>query len=132
TTGAARDGGVALARTLSGLAADRRAAGSEPPRVTVVAHSYGTVVAHEAAHRRGRLAADAVVLMGSPGMGWDGARGLEAPEVYDAWSPSDPISYLGWFGQGPQAEGYGATELPVDPGPGHPRHHEPGGTTLPA
>ncbi len=81
----ARDGGVALDRALDGLAASRGAAaaagGPPPPRTTVLAHSYGTVVAGYAARAEGRLAADAVVLLGSPGVPEDDAADLEAPEV---------------------------------------------------
>ena len=61
-------------------------------RTTVVAHSYGTVVVDEAADAPGDLAADAVVLLGSPGME-DDAASLEAPEVFDAASPGDPIAW---------------------------------------
>ena len=131
-TGDARRGGAALDRALDGLAAGRESTGGGRARTTVLAHSYGTVVAHEAAHRPGRLAADAVVLLGSPGMGWDGAAGLEAPEVYDAWSPADPISWLGWFGQDPQLGSYGAVELPVDSGTVHTGYYDAGSDTLAA
>jgi pimeloyl-ACP methyl ester carboxylesterase len=45
------------------------------------------VVVDEAADVPGRLAADAVVLLGSPGMEHDAAS-LEVPEVYDAADPA--------------------------------------------
>ena len=78
---------------LDGLRAARGAVASSGARTTVVAHSYGTWVVDEAADEPGRLAADAVVLLGSPGM--DGAAAdLETPSVFDATTPADPISMM--------------------------------------
>ena len=113
---AAARGGPALDRALDGLAANRNAS---PPRTTVVAHSYGTVVVERAAHADGDLAADAVVLLGSPGIDEGTADGLEADAVFDAATPADPISYLGWFGEDTWDRSWGSTALPVDPGQGH-------------
>jgi hypothetical protein len=96
-----------------------------------VAHSYGTVVTDEAADAPGRLAADAVVLLGSPGME-DDAAALEAPEVYDAGPIGDPVASLGWFGSPPDAEPYGSTGLPEDPWTGHSEYFDPGRPTLAA
>ncbi len=111
-------GGAALDTALDGLAAARGSAGSPAPRTTLIGHSYGTVVLDEAADRPGRLAADAIVLLGSPGME-DDAASLEVPEVYDAASPADPISWSGWFGTETWASRFGSTGLPVEPGTGH-------------
>lgn len=118
TRGAAGRGGALLDGALTGLAGARTSAGAALPRTTVVGHSYGTVVLDEAADRPGRLDADAVVLLGSPGME-DDAAGLEAPEVYDAASAADPISWSGWFGTETWAERFGSTGLPTDAGTGH-------------
>jgi hypothetical protein len=128
---AARRGGAALDTALDGLAAARAARGALPQRTTVVAHSYGTVVVDEAARRPGRLAADAVVLLGSPGMRGRAAD-LEAPAVYDAATPADPVSWLGWFGGDTWAPGYGATELPTEPSMHHSDYFDPGRPTLAA
>jgi hypothetical protein len=128
----ARRGGALLDRTLTGLSASRAAAGLPRARTTVLAHSYGTVVAGEAARLPGRLAADAVVLMGSPGMGWRGAAALEAPEVYAAGSLGDPVSYLGRFGVEPTVPGYGATRLPTDTWETHGSYYDPRHPTLAA
>src|SRR5205823_2371198 len=96
---AARRGGPALDRALDGLAAARAVPGAPVrPRVTVVAHSYGTVVTGQAARAPGRLAADAVVLLGSPGTSAGRADRLEAEEVYGAWSPADPIATSDFYG----------------------------------
>jgi len=118
TRSAAARGGAFLDGALAGLAGARISAGAESPRTTVVGHSYGTVVLDEAADRPGRLDADAVVLLGSPGME-DDAASLEAPEVYDAASAADPISWTGWFGTETWAERFGSTGLPTDAGTGH-------------
>ena len=79
----------------------------------------------------GQLAADAVVLLGSPG-GAENAAALEAPEVYDAFSPLDPISWVHWFGPDPWAASFGATELPTDPDTLHWQYYDPGRPTLAA
>jgi hypothetical protein len=118
TRGAAGRGGALLDAALTGLAGARTSAGAGSPRTTVVGHSYGTVVLDEAADRPGRLDADAVVLLGSPGME-DDAASLEAPEVYDAASAADPISWTGWFGTDTWADRFGSTGLPTDAGTGH-------------
>jgi hypothetical protein len=88
-------------------------------------------VAGEAAEQPGRLAADAVVLLGSPGMPGT-ADSLEAPEVYDAASLLDPVAISQWFGTAPWQPAYGATELPVDPLAGHTHYYDLGRPTLPA
>ncbi|UOY00034.1 alpha/beta hydrolase [Blastococcus sp. PRF04-17] len=126
---AAWRGGAALAKALAGLADARGAVGRPLPRTTVLAHSYGTVLVDEAADVRGRLAADAVVLLGSPGME-DDAAGLEVPEVYDVASAADLVTYAAWFGISTRAEAFGSTPLPRDPGTGHSDHYERGSATL--
>jgi hypothetical protein len=132
TRTAAWRGGPSLAAALAGLAAARTATGIGPQRTTVVAHSYGTVVVDEAADVPGILAADAVVLLGSPGME-DDAESLEAPLVVDAAAAGDLVPRLEWFGdRGTRAQGYGSTELPVEPGMGHSDYYDPSHPTLAA
>ncbi|MBJ7453711.1 MAG: hypothetical protein JHC71_16745, partial [Blastococcus sp.] len=131
TRGAAGRGGALLDGALTGLAGARTSAGAGLPRTTVVGHSYGTVVLDEAADRPGRLDADAVVLLGSPGME-DDAGSLEAPEVYDATSAADPISWSGWFGTETWAERFGSTGLPTDAGTGHSGYFDQDRPTLAA
>jgi hypothetical protein len=112
---AARRGGPALDRALDGLAAARSVPGAGPaPRTTVVAHSYGTVVAGQAARAPGPLAADALVLLGSPGLAGGAAEDLEADEVYGAWSAADPVSWLQWFGDTPADPSFGDVALPTE------------------
>jgi uncharacterized protein YukE len=73
------DNARAGAPELAGYVDELRAAhtGAQPPRVTVLAHSYGTLVTGLAA-RQG-LAADAVTLVGSPGVGAAHASELGLP-----------------------------------------------------
>ena len=128
----AERGGPALARALDGLAVARQAVAAQPARTTVVAHSYGTYVVDEAADEPGRLAADAVVLLGSPGME-DDAASLEAPAVFHAAALGDPISWATTFGdRHPWEDGYGSTALPTDPFEGHSEYLDPDRPTLAA
>ena len=128
---AAESGGPVLAQSLAGLAAARTATATGPSRTTVVAHSYGTVVVDEAADEPGLLAADAVVLLGSPGME-DYAASLEAPEVFEAASPGDPVTWFPWDGDRWTGGTYGATALPLSPDMGHSDYLEPEFPTLAA
>ncbi len=131
TRAAATAGGAALATGLAGLTAARASAGTGEPRTSVLAHSYGTVVVDEAADRPGRLAADAVVLLGSPGME-DDARSLEVAEVYDAAPAGDPVADFGWFGMDTRADAYGSTALSQEWWMGHSDYYDPGRPTLAA
>jgi hypothetical protein len=128
---AAESGGPVLAQSLAGLAAARTATATDPSRTTVVAHSYGTVVVDEAADEPGLLAADAVVLLGSPGME-DYAASLEAPAVFDAASAADPVTWFPWDGDRWTGGTYGATGLPISPDMGHSDYLEPEFSTLAA
>ncbi|MCW2582788.1 MAG: hypothetical protein JWQ53_1578, partial [Klenkia sp.] len=132
----ARAAGPVLDRTLDGLAVARSgpaaAGGGQHPRTTLIAHSYGTVVAGEAARADGELAADAVVVLGSPGMRVADADGLEAPEVYGAWNIEDPVSWSGYYGPGPSTPFFGADPLPTDPDQGHTSYYDPDRPTLQA
>ena len=131
TRSAAWEGGPILAAALDGMAAARLARGTPQPRTTVLAHSYGTVVVDEAADAPGRLAANAVVLLGSPGMEEEAAS-LEVPDVYDAASYGDPISWGNLFGDGTWTPRYGSTGLPVDPFMTHSDYYDPAHPTLAA
>jgi hypothetical protein len=128
----ARRGAPALADDLAGLAGSRPATGHADPRTTVLAHSYGTVLLDQAADRPGRLATDAVVLMGSPGMERDGDLRREAGEVYDAAGGLDPVAVSGWFGEQPWRPDYGATLLPTDLHQTHGAYYDPREPTLAA
>jgi len=131
--GAALRGGPALDRELDGLAASRTASAQVPaPRTTVLAHSYGSTVLGEAVLAPGRLSADAVVLMGSPGLRGGEAEDLEAGEVYGAWSFGDPISMAQWFGDNPSDLSFGDIDLPTEATQGHSEYYDPDRPTLAA
>lgn len=129
--GPASRGAPALAAGLAGLEATRTVIGGTAPRTTVLAHSYGTVVVDEAADLAGFLAADAVVLSGSPGMEGTAAD-LEAREVYDAAAPGDLVPILSPLGDRPDDDGFGSTGLPTHPDMGHSHYYSPGFPTLDA
>jgi hypothetical protein len=80
----------------------------------------------------GRIAADALVLLGSPGVTGGEAEDLEAPEVYGAWSVADPVSWLQWFGDTPMDPSFGDVPLPTDPTQGHGAYLDPDRPTLAA
>jgi hypothetical protein len=134
----AQDGGRALDTTLDGLAAARIAAGGQRAHTVVSAHSYGTHVAARAAEADGLMAADTLVLLGSPGMPGDAAD-LEVPEVFQAHGDED---WAGWvaaaadafdlpvFGNDPSAPHFGAAALPVDEDAGHSDYYDPGSPTM--
>ena len=131
----ARAGGPKLDRALDGMAATRAVSGTPAARTTVIAHSYATVVVDAAADAPGELAADRVVLLGSPGMD-DTAASLEVPEVYDALGGDDDlirtVAWSGWHGTPTEWTGYGSTGLPVQDETGHSDYYDPDHPTLAA
>ncbi|WP_341717601.1 alpha/beta hydrolase [Micromonospora sp. FIMYZ51] len=87
--GQARAAGDALHRFQEGL----RASHDDPPaRQTVLGHSYGSLVVGTAARDHG-LAADALVFVGSPGVGVAHAAELNVPpgQVWASTAPDDVI-----------------------------------------
>ncbi|MEU5942726.1 alpha/beta hydrolase [Micromonospora sp. NPDC047548] len=85
----ARDAGPALHRFQQGL---RETHEGPPARQTVLGHSYGSVVVGAAARDHG-LDADALVFVGSPGVGVDRAEALRLPpeRVWASTAPDDVI-----------------------------------------
>jgi hypothetical protein len=89
--------------------------------LTVVAHSYGSVVTGLALAEDG-LKAARVVTAGSPGMTVDGVAGLHLPrgQFYAERAPGDYVANdLTGFGPDPAAPGFGGTRLATN-GPGMP------------
>lgn len=122
----ARTGGRALDTTLDGLAAARAASRTPRARVLVVGHSYGAVVIDEAADAPGRLAADAVAVLGDPGMdgpGWT----LEVDEAHRALAPLDLIRWTPdpVHGASLGTDELGYAPLPTDPGMSHSDYYDP-------
>ncbi|GEL26265.1 hypothetical protein PSU4_52190 [Pseudonocardia sulfidoxydans NBRC 16205] len=124
----ARAGAPALDSFVDGLRA---------PHVTVVAHSYGTVVAALAAPR---LDADDLVLLGSPGVRTDDVADLHtrahvfaarADTDWMTWVPSIEIGDLG-HGTDPTSSSFGATLLPTTGVTTHDGYLTPGTASLAA
>jgi hypothetical protein len=107
-------GGRALDAALDGLAAARASTPAGRPHTTVIGHSYGTLVIDRAADAPGSLAAEDVVLLGSPGMD-NRAPELEVERVYEASAPADPIAWAEFHGEQTWEDSFGAVELPTDP-----------------
>ncbi|MFI1193147.1 alpha/beta hydrolase [Micromonospora sp. NPDC020750] len=153
--GQARDAGPALHRFQEGL----RATHDGPPaRQTVLGHSYGSLVVGTAARDHG-LAADALVFVGSPGVGVDRADGLRLPsgEVWASTAPDDAIrlapapdelprrvlrglsplaavltareDHALWFGHDPADPGFGGRTFPSGRY-GHTGYWDPGNPAL--
>ena len=114
----ARAGGRSLAADLRALSAGRTVDGGDAPHITVVGHSYGSTVVGAAA-TSDRLAADDVVLLGSPGVLVQHADELGLPRgrVYVGEAPLDPIADIGVFGADPGDAEFGAVRIGADPGP---------------
>ncbi|MGQ5259686.1 alpha/beta hydrolase [Micromonospora sp. ZYX-F-536] len=85
----ARDAGPALHRFQEGLRVSHE---GPPARQTVLGHSYGSLVVGTAAREHG-LAADALVFVGSPGVGATHAAELGVPpgQVWASSAPDDVI-----------------------------------------
>jgi hypothetical protein len=148
-------GGRALRQFQEGLRATHV---SSDGRLTVLGHSYGSLVVGSAARTPG-LDADAVVLVGSPGVGVDRAADLATPAVYAMTSLSDPVQYAApapaavvedvalsrligplipfglpeddlWHGTNPADDSFGARVVPSQPDAGHSGYWDPGRPAL--
>ncbi|MGH4020615.1 MAG: alpha/beta hydrolase [Pseudonocardiaceae bacterium] len=86
---------------------------------TVLGHSYGSTVVGHTAHDRG-LAADAVIFIGSPGIGVDHASDLGIPpeHVWSSTAENDVIRLGGpvVHGPDPTGEDFGGQTFTSDPG----------------
>ena len=91
STARAAAGAAPYGRFLAGLRATARGA---PPHVTAIGHSYGSLLVGKAAQRPGGIAADDIVLLGSPGTGAVRAEQLGVPpgHVWVAAAPGDPVT----------------------------------------
>jgi Alpha/beta hydrolase len=129
------------------LEADLTTIRQQNPRahITVLAHSYGTVVLGEAM-RRGLNVSDAIAV-GSPGMNTTSRKKLLSPGVKfwasksqkSAWSiaskpivtvPFDPISVLPTHGEDPSAKGFGANRFSSGDSLGHSDYFRTGTAAL--
>jgi pimeloyl-ACP methyl ester carboxylesterase len=83
--------------------------------LTLVGHSYGSLVVGRALHDHDPAADDAV-LLGSPGAGVAHADDLRLPDghVFVGAASRDPVSYLGWFGPDPASRDFGAVRFEAE------------------
>lgn len=140
TLGKAREGAKALETDLETVRQQNPSA-----HITVLAHSYGTVVLREAM-RRGLNVSDAIAV-GSPGMNTTSRKLLLSPNVKfwaskskkSTWSigsrtivtvPVDPISVLPTHGEDPSAKGFGANRFSSGDSIGHSDYFRAGTAAL--
>ena len=107
--GLATAGAERLEDAISGLDAARA---SDPARVTVIAHSYGSTTA-TLALSSGRVSVDSLALLGSPGsvVPTVGELAVTDGDVYAAAGSFDPVAGSGYFGADPATGGFGAVIL---------------------
>jgi hypothetical protein len=110
----------------------RAAQGPAHRHITVIGHSYGSTLVGAAA-RDGRLPADDIVAVGSPGMdvAYASQFGIPRDHVYAGASPNDPIAQdlAGWLGEKPTSDTFGGSEFAVSPG-GHSSYFDQGSKGL--
>ena len=111
--------------------------GLEPEQsLTVIAHSFGSIVTGAALADAGLVVTD-VVVAGSPGMTVEGLRQLhlEQSHFFSEQAPGDAIAELGVFGAAPASPRFGGTRMSTN-APDHPpvvahsRYFEPGSEAL--
>jgi pimeloyl-ACP methyl ester carboxylesterase len=127
TEGRARDGAAALTTFVRDLLPAKH--------VTLIGHSYGSIVAGLAAKELPEVAD--VVTLGAPGIGVDRADELGGARVWSALAPTDwirripQVRVLGLgLGRRPTSPDFGAYALPTDGVAGHDFYLVPGSSTL--
>ncbi|MBB4694125.1 alpha/beta hydrolase [Paractinoplanes abujensis] len=130
TEGRARDGAAALTAFVRDVVRQRPGAA-----VTLIGHSYGSIVAGLAAQRLPEVGD--VVTLGAPGIGVDHADALGGARVWSALAPTDwirripQVRVLGLgLGRRPSSAGFGGRNLPTDGVAGHDFYLVPGSSTL--
>ncbi len=97
------------------IGAVRQQSGGE---VTLVGHSYGSLVVGEAL--KGGLRVDTAVFIGSPGVGVDSVHEFSPPgganRYFAAEIPGDPVANLVHFGEAPTDPDFGAQVFDAGPG----------------
>jgi hypothetical protein len=138
-TGDADTGAPAYQHFLTGLRATNT---SGDLNLTALGHSYGSVLVGRASQLSGGLGVDNVVIVGSPGVGFDHASqfGIDPSRVWTAAAANDPVPKLnyatsasemaipivgaywsmlddhkggGWFGENPADAKFGANRFTV-------------------
>lgn len=102
-------GAQRLERAVDGL---RQIRDGDQPRVNIVAHSYGSTTALMAL-ASGRMSADTLTVLGSPGSDVRSAADLDvaSDEVFVGVAHSDPIAGSGYYGTDPGGASFGATVM---------------------
>ncbi len=103
-----------LEQSLEGLQSIRQ---TDPPFVSVFAHSYGSTAALLALQRH-TVTVDALALLGSPGSDAQSVSQLSVRNgnVFVGQAPMDPIVHSAFFGSDPGAATYGAQKMGVSGG----------------
>ncbi len=133
----ANDAAPELAADIAGYAESNLAATGVDPHLTVIGHSYGSLVVGMALESAG-LIADDVVFVGSPGVGVKdvGELHMDGEHVYAAILPGDAISHVNdifdtkagstvgvpdgaLFGHNPARESFGGVVFDTDEDGGH-------------
>jgi pimeloyl-ACP methyl ester carboxylesterase len=112
-TGDAAAAVPALTNCLAGL----RAVNTEIDNLTLVGHSYGSLVVGETA-KQSRLPVDNIVLIGSPGVSVYHAADLNIPasHVWAGEAANDPVGQFRWFSNAPTDPDFGANQFVVAAG----------------
>ena len=104
--------------------------------LTLIAHSFGSIVAGAALADAGLVVTD-VVVAGSPGMTVDGLRQLHLQQshFFAEQAPGDAVAELGVFGAAPASPRFGGTRMDTNapdhpPVAAHSRYFEPGSAAL--
>ncbi|KQO62932.1 hypothetical protein ASF23_08480 [Curtobacterium sp. Leaf261] len=110
----AHEGAPRLERVISGLDLMRA---DHAPRVSIVAHSYGSTTSLMAL-ATGRIHVDSLTVIGSPGSTIAHSSSLAVPtgQVFVGNAHWDPIAGTGYFGTDPGSKSFGATVLDLDGG----------------
>ncbi|WP_185022627.1 alpha/beta hydrolase [Curtobacterium sp. PhB115] len=105
----AETGADRLERTVDGI---RQIRDGDQPRLNIVAHSYGSTTALMAL-ASGRMSADTLTVLGSPGSDVASASDLAVAsgQVFVGGAHSDPIAGSGYFGTDPAGASFGSTVL---------------------
>jgi hypothetical protein len=112
----AKTGAERLERAVDGI---RQLRDGDQPRLNIVAHSYGSTTAMMAL-ASGRMSADSLTVLGSPGSSVRTASELAVTtgEVFVGDAHSDPVAGSGYFGTDPGASTFGSTLLDLAGGAG--------------
>ena len=119
------------ARALPGFTEGITAARGERVHLTIVAHSYGSLVTGKALEHEG-LGVDDVAFVGSPGVGASSVDELGAgsTRVFAGVARNDVVGGSGWHGPPPTNPNFGSTEFHTGDISGHSSYFNEGSESL--